>query len=89
LPSSLKPGAPCFVTSLVLDPVRARTLYLGTSCGVLRSTDGARTWRAFSEGLGEADADRHVTELAISLDGRVLYAVTAGGLARRLLPLKR
>lgn len=89
LPRSLTPDSSCHATSLVLDPVRAQTLYLGTFCGVFRSTDGARTWRAFSEGLGETDTDPEVTELAISPGGRVLYAMTTSGLARRPLDAKR
>lgn len=86
LPSwPLRPGAPCYLTSLVLDPFRAQTIYVGTSCGVYRSTDGARTWRAFSEGLGNAAAGLSVTDLAIGLDPAVLYAMTHAGLARRPL----
>lgn len=86
LPSwPLRPGAPCYVTSLVLDPVRAQTTYVATSCGVYRSTDGARTWRPFSQGLGDTEAGLSVTELAIGLDGSVLYAMTNAGIARRPL----
>lgn len=82
-PSSAGLGG-CYPSALALDPAHPRTVYAGGTCGVFRSTDGARSWSAFADGLG----DRAVTELAVSPDGRMLYAGTGGGrVAAVSLPL--
>jgi hypothetical protein len=76
----------CEVRALVLDPIAPQTLYAGTACGVFKSVDGARGWSSFNEGLGDEPTGLDVTELAISIDGRRLYAVTKAGLAATRLP---
>lgn len=78
------------VTSLVMDPTDASTIYAGTGegfgnmgalrgAGVFRTTDGV-TW----ERLGGTDAPafRETNRLAISADGAVLLAATRTGLYR-------
>jgi photosystem II stability/assembly factor-like uncharacterized protein len=62
--------------TLLVDPRRSGVLYAGTLLdGVYRSTNGGRSWRAFSRGLTNAS----VTALASDKTGRVLYAGTNGG----------
>jgi photosystem II stability/assembly factor-like uncharacterized protein len=63
------------VFQLVADPVRPGYLYGATQGGVFRTTDGARTWQAFSDGL----APQATEALVVSPDGRRLYAGTIGG----------
>lgn len=48
-------------------------VYFGSADGVLRSTDGGRTWTAFSDGLTNADVR------ALHGAGTRIYAGTAGG----------
>ncbi len=72
-----------FTGALVIDPRSPATLY-ATACtniaceggqGVFRSTDGARSWRAFNQGLPTLD----VFTVAIDSTGRTLYAGTSAG----------
>ena len=63
------------VSSLVADPVRPDYVYAATPYGVFRSTDGARTWQSFSNGLSPLTTDT----LVISPDGTKLHAGTNGG----------
>ena len=63
------------VFQLVADPIRSDYLYAATQGGVSRTTDGARTWQPFSNGL----APQATEALAVSADGRRLYAGTEGG----------
>jgi hypothetical protein len=63
------------VGALAIDPQNTLTVYAGTSSGVFRSTNGARSWRPFGEGLKTLT----VESLAISANGKVLYAGTSGG----------
>ena len=63
------------VFQLVADPTRSDYLYAATQNGVSRTTDGARTWQPFSNGL----APQATEALAVSADGRRLYAGTEGG----------
>jgi hypothetical protein len=51
----------------------------GTSKGVLRSSDGGRTWKVF----GGPDVERGVEALLVSSDGRTLYAGTVSGSVHR------
>ncbi len=64
-----------FVAALVIEPGNPATLYAGTSWwprGVLKSTDGGRTW----SNVGLADLD--VSVLAIDpVNAKVLYAGTS------------
>jgi photosystem II stability/assembly factor-like uncharacterized protein len=52
-----------FVSAIVVNPRRPQTLYLGCARGVLKSTNGARTWRRVHTGLSNSFS--HVASLAI------------------------
>ncbi|MQA77582.1 MAG: S8 family serine peptidase [Streptosporangiales bacterium] len=85
---------PMRVSDVVVSVADARTLYAGTTehaanglvkggRGVLRSTDGGRTWENVSTGLQKTD----VTSLVQSPDGHFLFAGTEyGGVHRLRLP---
>jgi photosystem II stability/assembly factor-like uncharacterized protein len=74
------------IWALVADPARNGALYLGTWLGAYQSVDGGKTWALFSDGLGS----HGVLGLAVSPDGRFLYAgTTGGGVFRRDLRLYR
>jgi photosystem II stability/assembly factor-like uncharacterized protein len=63
------------LTSIVLDPSRPSVLYAGSrASGVFVSEDAGKTWMTLSDGL----RTRAVNSLAISADGRTLYAATRG-----------
>ncbi len=50
--------------SVALDPVNPRVVYVGThNRGVIRTTDGGKTWDTFSAGLGGPDVH------ALAVDG--------------------
>jgi hypothetical protein len=79
------------VSSLLASPRDPDVLYAGTTShwqnglllggrGVLRSSDGGRTWRNVSSGL----QNTAVLSLAVSPDGGWLYAGTGQGGAHRL-----
>ena len=78
-----------FVYTITVSRLDSRTVYAGTSGGgVFRSDDGGRTWSSFSEGLPpgflQANAmDIHA--LAISSDGKRIYAAANAGVFRRSL----
>ncbi|WP_157862230.1 S8 family serine peptidase [Wenjunlia vitaminophila] len=83
--------APTWVSEVVSSPTNPGTLYAATRSftangllkggrGVLRSTDGGRTWVNVSGGLQNLS----VVSLATSPDGRWLYAGTEDGGAHRL-----
>jgi hypothetical protein len=69
-----------FLWAVVVDPERAETVYAATpdpTSGVLRSTDGGRTWRPFGARLPR----RGVQHLAFDPSGNWLYAgLSDGGL---------
>jgi hypothetical protein len=69
-----------FLWTVVVDPERAETVYGATPdprSGVLRSTDGGRTWRPFGARLPR----RGVLDLALDPSGKWLYAgLSDGGL---------
>lgn len=80
------PGLDVSVSAIVGSSEQPRTVYAATTAfhdggllkgghGVYRSTDGGLTWHAFSTGL----TDRDVLSLAVSPDGRALYAGTLHG----------
>jgi len=63
------------VSDIVTDPARVGVLYAADlRTGVYRSTDAAQTWVKINDGL----RTRAVKALAISADGKVLYAGTEG-----------
>lgn len=63
------------VQSIVIDPTNSRTIYAADyHSGVYMSCDGGITWYLANEEL----STRAVSALAISADGKVLYAGTAG-----------
>lgn len=59
--------------ALVIDPVVPSTIYSGGHTGVFQSLDGGTSWAPLGPGLSGT-----VTSLAISPDGRRLYAAAAG-----------
>lgn len=61
--------------SIVADPVRKSWIYAAAGWDVYRSTDSGRTWHRLAAGLPEGE----VHALAISPDGRRLYAGSQGG----------
>jgi photosystem II stability/assembly factor-like uncharacterized protein len=63
------------ITDIVLDPTNPRLLYAADiRTGVYRSQDAGELWAQINEGL----RTRAVNALAISSDGRILYAATEG-----------
>ncbi len=63
------------IWSIVIDPMNSQTLYAADHHkGVYLSTDGGANWVPISEGL----STKAVTALAISSNGKVLYAATKG-----------
>ena len=63
------------IWSIVIDPTNSQIIYAGDhQSGVYMSTDGGSTWVPINEGL----STRAVTAMAISSDGKVLYAATEG-----------
>ncbi|HZB28705.1 MAG TPA: S8 family serine peptidase [Streptosporangiaceae bacterium] len=79
------------VSRIVVSPVEPNTVYAATTThvanglikggrGVLRSTDGGRTWENISAGL----ENLAVESLTISQDGRALFAGTVNGGVHRL-----
>jgi photosystem II stability/assembly factor-like uncharacterized protein len=75
------------VTALVMDPVAASTIYIGTAAdGVFRSVDGGSTWSPLDDGL----TDLRVTAMAIDSKGIYLHAGTsAGGVFDMAIPRGR
>jgi photosystem II stability/assembly factor-like uncharacterized protein len=69
----VKPGL--FVNALALDPVQPEIVYAGTyKGGVVRSTDGGKSWRAVNAGLKEKGY-----VLALTIDQARPENVYAGG----------
>ena len=63
------------IWSIVIDPTNSQIIYAGDhQSGVYMSTNGGSTWVPINEGL----STRAVTAMAISSDGKVLYAATEG-----------
>jgi len=78
------------VTTLVIAPLRPEILYAGTSGGVYKSIDGAKTWAAVNAGLipGEgARSSRALGVTALAVDPHrtdTLYAGTLDGLFKTI-----
>jgi photosystem II stability/assembly factor-like uncharacterized protein len=65
-----------YSTTIVVDPERAETVYVGTARhGVFRSTDGGATWRPFGTRLPRRGT--WIDTLAFDPSGNWLYAGTA------------
>jgi hypothetical protein len=63
------------VRSIAIDPTNSQTIYAADyHSGVYMSPDGGNTWSVANEGL----STRAVSALAISADGKLLYAATSG-----------
>jgi photosystem II stability/assembly factor-like uncharacterized protein len=63
------------VRSIVIDPTNSQTIYAADYLtGVYMSSNGGNTWNIVNKGL----STRAVTSLAISADGKVLYASSSG-----------
>ncbi len=60
--------------SIVLDPTRPGTIYLGTDTGVYRSSNDGQQWIPFNDGMPFVT----VVDLVLSKDGRYLFAGTHG-----------
>jgi hypothetical protein len=67
------------VNVIIVDPANSQTVYLSSSSGVFRSTDGGQNW---VQGAGSAgDARSLVLDASSPAGARVLYAgITNGGL---------
>jgi hypothetical protein len=73
------------ITDIVIHPLNPQILFASDQrLGVYMSTNGGETWLAINEGL----STKAVSALAISSDGRVLYATTVGERVFRLDLLK-
>jgi photosystem II stability/assembly factor-like uncharacterized protein len=72
------------IWSIVIDPTNRETVYAGDHhSGVYLSTNGGASWVPINDGL----STKEVTSMAISSDGKVLYATTEGeGVFRLLIP---
>lgn len=69
-----------YVNQFVFHPVQNETLYLATTVGVFRTTDGGRTWEEQMAGMKEVHI---VVTLAMDpRNPRLLYAGTTGGAYR-------
>ena len=69
-----------YVNQFVFHPVRNETIYLATTVGVFRTTDGGRTWEEQMAGMKEV----HIV-VALAMDPKnpaLLYAGTTGGAYR-------
>lgn len=63
------------IGSVVIDPIQPNTVYAGSwSSGVYVSEDAGTSWSRINDGL----RTRSIRALAISSDGKVLYAGTRG-----------
>ena len=63
------------ILSIVIDPTNSKTIYAGDlHSGVYMSIDSGETWYPINDSL----STRAVTCMAVSADGKVLYAGTSG-----------
>jgi len=70
------------VTDIVVDPSNSEIVYASDLMfGIYRSDDGGANWVRINDGLSM----REVSSLAISDDGKILYAGTQGGGVFRLV----
>jgi photosystem II stability/assembly factor-like uncharacterized protein len=64
------------VNAIIVDPANSQTLYLGSSSGVWRSTDGGQNW-TLGTGSG-GDARSLVLDTSSPTNARILYAGISG-----------
>lgn len=69
--TGLPPLTELNINVIVADPINPKIVYLGTSKGVYRTTDGGLNWAAFNAGLASGAG---INLMAITPDGGVLYA---------------
>lgn len=62
------------VNAMVIDPVAATTIYIGTDVGVFRTTNGGTTWTPFSDGLPNCA----VFDMRLFQPGRLLRVALHG-----------
>jgi photosystem II stability/assembly factor-like uncharacterized protein len=68
-------------SSVVVDPLDGRTVYVVGGSGVFKTIDGGERWRQVVSGLGS----RYVFDLAIDQsDPATLYVATAGGVFKSM-----
>lgn len=71
------------VTALAMDPARSEIMYAGTSGGVYKTTNAARSWNAVNAGLIPPDlvaSSRALGVTALAIDPRRTETVYAGTL---------
>jgi hypothetical protein len=69
------------VNTLVIDPLNADSMYVGTEAGVSATSNGGAGWQVFSDGL----PNTAVYDLSLDPTGRLLRAATHGrGIWERL-----
>ncbi|UXI66291.1 sialidase family protein [Tahibacter amnicola] len=69
------------VNALVLDPVIANTVWIGTDAGVFVSTDGAASWQPYTDGMPAAPvfdmaASRATGQILACTHGRGVFRLT-------------
>ncbi len=75
-PSSAGLNPEAWISSIAIDPARPQLVYAADRrSGVYRSADGGKTWASINDGLRV----RAVNRLALSADGKLLFAGTEGG----------
>ncbi|HDK27878.1 MAG TPA: hypothetical protein ENG48_12430 [Candidatus Atribacteria bacterium] len=63
------------IKSIVIDPINSEIIYAADySLGVYMSTDGGISWNTINDGL----STKAVNSMAISANGKILYAATSG-----------
>ena len=63
------------IKSIVIDSINSEIIYAADySLGVYMSTDGGISWNPINDGL----STKAVSSMAISADGKILYAATSG-----------
>jgi hypothetical protein len=77
------PGPPGSINTFLVDPLHPSTLLVDNFADLLRSDDDGRTWRSWSDGLGNRDVTALVFHPTIA--GKLYVTTRGGGLSTRLL----